>query len=218
MSTGQRLRLCGDRPEVTKGRTSAASQGNEIGEIVKTILVASLLFALIADEAAASERGDLAYAANQARHKVVMRYGQDAAGRDIVKYGIRFTAADHSRQTRHAKMNELREYTAQLHRIMRPPPRPQMHKYVGPPPQAPAGTQTTYGTPPASIAQCESGGNPGAVSPDGTYRGKWQFDQQTWESVGGTGDPAAAPEAVQDRLAGKLYAQRGAAPWPVCGR
>jgi Transglycosylase-like domain/Putative peptidoglycan binding domain len=66
------------------------------------------------------------------------------------------------------------------------------------------------------IAQCESGGNPRAVSPDGRYRGKYQFDQQTWEAMGGTGDPAAAPESVQDRLAVKLYNQRGSAPWGNC--
>jgi hypothetical protein len=66
------------------------------------------------------------------------------------------------------------------------------------------------------IAQCESGGNPGAVSADGTYRGKYQFDVQTWRSLGGTGDPAAAPEAVQDRLALQLYRTRGTAPWANC--
>ena len=66
------------------------------------------------------------------------------------------------------------------------------------------------------IAQCESGGNPRAVSPDGTYRGKYQFDQGTWEAMGGTGDPAEAPESVQDRLAIKLYRQRGSAPWGRC--
>ena len=68
-----------------------------------------------------------------------------------------------------------------------------------------------------SIAACESGGDPGAVSPDGTYRGKYQFDQQTWQSVGGSGDPAAAPEAEQDKRAAMLQAQSGSSPWPVCG-
>jgi hypothetical protein len=67
------------------------------------------------------------------------------------------------------------------------------------------------------IAQCESGGNPSAVSADGTYRGKYQFDRQTWRQMGGTGDPADAPEAEQDRIATQLLAQRGTAPWPVCG-
>jgi peptidoglycan hydrolase-like protein with peptidoglycan-binding domain len=68
-----------------------------------------------------------------------------------------------------------------------------------------------------AIAQCESGGNPRAVSPDGTYRGKYQFDQNTWEQMGGQGDPIDAPEAVQDKIAVKLYKLRGTAPWPNCG-
>jgi peptidoglycan hydrolase-like protein with peptidoglycan-binding domain len=67
------------------------------------------------------------------------------------------------------------------------------------------------------IAQCESGGNPSAVSADGTYRGKYQFDRETWRAMGGTGDPDDAPEAEQDRIAAALLAQRGTAPWPVCG-
>ena len=68
-----------------------------------------------------------------------------------------------------------------------------------------------------AIAACESGGDPTAVSSDGTYRGKYQFDYGTWESVGGSGDPAAAPEAEQDYRAALLYAQSGSSPWPVCG-
>jgi Transglycosylase-like domain/Putative peptidoglycan binding domain len=67
------------------------------------------------------------------------------------------------------------------------------------------------------IAQCESGGDPTAVSADGTYRGKYQFDRETWRQMGGTGDPAQAPEAEQDRIAAKLLAARGTAPWPNCG-
>jgi hypothetical protein len=68
-----------------------------------------------------------------------------------------------------------------------------------------------------SIAACESGGNPEAVSPEGTYRGKYQFDEGTWESVGGHGDPAAASEAEQDYRAALLYSESGSSPWPVCG-
>jgi len=66
------------------------------------------------------------------------------------------------------------------------------------------------------IAQCESGGDPSAVSPDGRYRGKYQFDRATWRAMGGSGDPAAAPEAEQDRRAQRLYDQRGGAAWPSC--
>jgi hypothetical protein len=68
------------------------------------------------------------------------------------------------------------------------------------------------------IAQCESGGNPHAIDASGTYRGKYQFDYQTWHANGGTGDPASAPESEQDRIAMKLYQSRGTQPWPVCGR
>ena len=68
-----------------------------------------------------------------------------------------------------------------------------------------------------SIAACESGGDPTIVSADGSYRGKYQFSFETWASVGGSGDPAAAPEAEQDYRAALLYAQSGSSPWPVCG-
>jgi transglycosylase-like protein len=70
----------------------------------------------------------------------------------------------------------------------------------------------------AAIAWCESRNQPGAVSPDGQYRGKYQFHPVTWAALGGVGDPAAAPVAVQDRLAARLYAQTGGSAWPVCGR
>jgi hypothetical protein len=68
-----------------------------------------------------------------------------------------------------------------------------------------------------SIASCESGGDPAAVSSDGTYRGKYQFDYGTWASMGGSGDPAAAPESEQDYRAALLYASSGSSPWPICG-
>ncbi|HMJ03076.1 MAG TPA: transglycosylase family protein [Conexibacter sp.] len=66
------------------------------------------------------------------------------------------------------------------------------------------------------IAQCESGGDPGAISSGGTYRGKYQFDRQTWQAMGGSGDPARASEAEQDRRALALLRARGTSPWPSC--
>ena len=66
------------------------------------------------------------------------------------------------------------------------------------------------------IAQCESGADPRAVSPDGRHRGKYQFDRGTWAAMGGSGDPAQASEAEQDRRAAKLLRLRGIAPWPNC--
>ena len=70
----------------------------------------------------------------------------------------------------------------------------------------------------ARLRQCESSGNYRAVSPDGRYRGAYQFDLQTWQTMGGTGDPIDAPPEEQDARAKALYAKRSAAPWPVCGR
>lgn len=68
------------------------------------------------------------------------------------------------------------------------------------------------------IAECESGGDPRAVSPNGLYRGKFQFSRETWKGVGGRGDdPAKASEAHQDRMALRLYRRSGVAPWPACG-
>ncbi len=56
----------------------------------------------------------------------------------------------------------------------------------------------------AKVANCESSGNPRAVNPAGY--------------VGGSGNPINASAAEQLSRAKKLYAQRGASPWPVCGR
>lgn len=69
----------------------------------------------------------------------------------------------------------------------------------------------------AAIRACESSDNYGAVSSSGQYRGAYQFDLPTWQSVGGSGDPAAASPDEQDARAGQLMSQRGSNPWPVCG-
>jgi hypothetical protein len=84
-------------------------------------------------------------------------------------------------------------------------------------PPSPAGPPKPSSSTLAHIRQCESGGNYQAVSPGGTYRGAYQFDRQTWQSVGGTGDPATAPPEEQDARAQRLYDQRGNTPWPNCG-
>jgi hypothetical protein len=68
-----------------------------------------------------------------------------------------------------------------------------------------------------AIAACESGGDPTAVSADGTYHGLYQFDYGTWASVGGSGDPAAASPEEQTYRAALLYSQSGSSPWPICG-
>ena len=69
-----------------------------------------------------------------------------------------------------------------------------------------------------AIAACESGGNPRAIGGGGAYRGKYQFSYGAWAAVGGSGDPAAASVAEQDKRASLLYARSGPGQWPVCGQ
>jgi len=70
----------------------------------------------------------------------------------------------------------------------------------------------------AQLRMCESTNNYQATNPSGKYRGAYQFDLATWQTVGGTGDPAAASPHEQDARARELYARRGHQPWPECGR
>jgi resuscitation-promoting factor RpfB len=69
-----------------------------------------------------------------------------------------------------------------------------------------------------ALAQCEAGGRPQAVDASGLHGGLYQFDTATWRGLGGAGRPQDAPAGEQTYRAKKLYVQRGAAPWPVCGR
>ena len=66
----------------------------------------------------------------------------------------------------------------------------------------------------ASLRQCESSGDYSINTGNGYY-GAYQFDQATWNSVGGSGSPASASPAEQDYRALYLYRMRGWGPW-VC--
>jgi hypothetical protein len=107
---------------------------------------------------------------------------------------------------------------AKTHTALVNVPKPEPEK-----PKAPAIPQPENGTIEGvsiatleSIAACESGGDPTAVNAAGYY-GKYQFDEGTWASVGGSGNPAEASEAEQDYRAAVLYSRAGSSPWPVCG-
>src|SRR5450759_3674115 len=67
-----------------------------------------------------------------------------------------------------------------------------------------------------AVAQCESGGN--AKYNDGQFYGLYNFDQGTWNATGRSGTADQYSAAEQLAAAEELYAQRGAAPWPVCGK
>jgi len=81
-------------------------------------------------------------------------------------------------------------------------------------------TVASLGTAPdgvwGALAQCESGGNPTAVSANGLYYGLYQFSLSTWASVGGSGLPTQATAAEQTMRAQILQARSGWGQWPYC--
>jgi Transglycosylase-like domain len=92
-------------------------------------------------------------------------------------------------------------------------------------PPGPTRETTPPTTPPVAlncdaVAQCESSGNWSDNTGNGYYGGL-QFGTLTWLSNGGGAyAPRAdvATKAQQIDIANRLYATRGAAPWPTCGR
>ena len=77
----------------------------------------------------------------------------------------------------------------------------------------------------ADLRHCESSGNYRAVSPDDRYYGAYQFWPDTWDFVASRNYPrlvgilpSAATTHDQDRMAYRLWEERGDQPWPVCGR
>jgi hypothetical protein len=169
----------------------------------------SVIFSLcLSSVAQAHDSGNWEHKNHYLRAKVTKLHGQRAPGCDLV-----------AKQCKHKKVNakNVRRYFNTMRALILPRP---AARYVGTgrPYQAPAHTASiSAGGTLEAIAQCESGGNPSTNTGNGFY-GKYQFTQSTWASVGGTGNPANASEAEQDRRAAMLYSQRGAQPWPVCGR
>lgn len=76
-----------------------------------------------------------------------------------------------------------------------------------------------------ALRKCESGGRYDAVNPSGKYRGAYQFDRRTWDGVAHRHfpwlvgrDPATVEPWWQDAMAKALWSERGAQPWPTCGK
>lgn len=145
------------------------------------------------------------------RQVVIKKHGKRAPGRNICRFGIRLSNG----ATTKAKHNQRKRYLFALRSMAYASP----YLVAGSPKVPPAGTATPRaGGVLDRIAACESGGNYQAVDPTGTYTGRYQFDDQTWQSMGGSGRAGDAPPGEQDQRAAALLAQRGTAPWPVCGR
>ncbi|MCX5406752.1 ubiquitin-like domain-containing protein [Streptomyces sp. NBC_00335] len=133
--------------------------------------------------------------------EVVERSGRPGARR--VTYGLRTVNGVRQKPRRIAE-EIVREPVTQLVKVGTKP--------------LPTSVQGADGLDWGALARCESGGRPGATDPSGTYGGLYQFDVQTWQALGGSGRPQDAPGPEQTYRAKKLYVQRGASPWPHCGR
>ncbi len=67
----------------------------------------------------------------------------------------------------------------------------------------------------ACIRSFEQGAAGYATDTGNGFYGAYQFDLATWQSVGGSGNPAHASAAEQDMRAEMLYDRRGLQPWPT---
>jgi hypothetical protein len=63
------------------------------------------------------------------------------------------------------------------------------------------------------LRTCESSGNYQSVDSNAAHFGAYQFDQSTWDSVGGKGRPDQNSAVEQDYRALYLYRMRGWQPW-----
>lgn len=86
---------------------------------------------------------------------------------------------------------------------------------VAAPAAAPVSTGGGAGGDLASIRACESGGDYATNTGNGYY-GAYQFDLQTWQAAGGTGNPASASPAEQDAVAAAWIAAGHRSAWPNC--
>ncbi len=67
----------------------------------------------------------------------------------------------------------------------------------------------------AALRACESSGDYGSDNHDGYY-GAYQFDVDTWQSLGYEGYANQASPAAQDEAVERIYSRSGWAPWPAC--
>lgn len=126
--------------------------------------------------------------------------------------------ANYSQPKQQTQQVQQVQQPAQQQQVQQPKQQPVQQQQVQQPKQQPAAQQQSGGGLNwSALAACESGGNPGIVSANGMYHGLYQFDVQTWRSVGGSGLPSQASAAEQTKRAQILYNQRGSSPWPVCG-
>lgn len=94
---------------------------------------------------------------------------------------------------------------------------PPLPPLTAPAPDAMRGPSSAVRAELHKIALCESGNSLRELSYGGLYRGRYQFDMESWYRAGGLIDPAQAPAAEQYNRAAWILATQGrSAAWPVC--
>jgi hypothetical protein len=158
-------------------------------------LVLALAVVLAVTGFAGSASGGVRLHYARAHHAAVKRCGSKrAVGRNVYREG------DTLANGKHVGAAKYRQLTARLDGLCRP-------------------VQTVPTVPTVSAAPTVSAPAQAASTSrsSGGYCGGYQFDDRTWQSVGGTGSACGASPQEQDQRALELYQQRGAKPWPHCG-
>lgn len=159
---------------------------------ILTLVTSVLVVALVVPASLASVQGHYSHA----RKATQARCGdKNIVGRDIRQFGLFIHG-----KVKVARKSDYLRSIGTLESMCRPVPVVQHTTYV---------PHTTSYVP----SHTSSGGGGG-----GGYCGAYQFDQQTWNSVGGQGSPCGASPAEQDKRAQMLQQSRGNQPWPRCGR
>lgn len=175
---------------------------NSKTRVLAAAILAAVLIALTGTEGA---QANLRSTYQHRYDTVAKRHGTRAPGRNIVRYGMR--------NGRRASNRQIARSARTLRRMLTVVQAPAAPAPSSTP--APLTAAAERSIAPTAVQATPTGGGGGGCGAG--YRGLYQFDCQTWRSVGGSGDPAAASPAEQRRRAAILQGQRGNSPWPVCG-
>jgi hypothetical protein len=207
--------LAGSRRETARALSATTDARRQVvGEISteQTVLatvkgrMAQLVAEAEAEQAAAKQAAAAQAAAAQAAA------AQAAAAQAAAAQAAAAQAAAAQAAAAQAAAARRRAHTA---------PRPSVPQGL-PLPGGPASVGTGFAIPKPTLAadfaalrMCESSDDYAANTGNGYY-GAYQFALSTWEGLGFSGLPSAAPAAVQNKAAYELWQQDGWAPWPAC--
>lgn len=169
--------------------------------MLRRITVAIGALALFAAGAPNAEAGKLRSKYRDVRTEVVKQHGKHAAGRNIVKDGVRTKHGD-----RYARRADLHKSIGVLQGLLEPA----SSTTTSPGLQSGASTPTSSpssggcGAIPGYIVQRESGGDPGAVNSTSGAFGCYQLLPSHF-SAGGACDDLGRDQAGQDACAGRLW-------------